>query len=62
MKLKKPKCFKEIDRKCLKYVETQRAIGCGGLLVSCWLENPEGNVAIMSPLSLGHFLNRSATM
>ncbi len=31
-------CLKEINRKCLKYVETRFALGQEGFLVSYWLE------------------------
>jgi hypothetical protein len=34
----KPPCCEEINRKCLKYIETQRALGPGSFLVSYWLE------------------------
>ncbi len=34
----KQQCFKEIDSKCLKYVETPQATGPGSFLVYCQLQ------------------------
>jgi hypothetical protein len=37
-KFNKSLCFKEINRKCLKYVKTWWVLDQGGFLVSYWLE------------------------